>query len=160
MKATRALDIVDRAGIDYELIEHNAGKGEGGYGLSAARELGIDPATVFKTLMVSSQRPLVAVVPASAMLNLKALAKADGVKSLQLMDSRKAERYTGYNIGGISPLGLKRKTATYIDASALDHERIHISAGHRGWHLVIEPKDLIELTAATVAKIADHGKHA
>ncbi|MDO5723606.1 MAG: Cys-tRNA(Pro) deacylase [Flaviflexus sp.] len=159
MKATRALDILDRSGITYQLFEHEAGRGEGGYGRTAARALGVDPAIIFKTLMVSSTSPLVAVIPASGMLSLKKLARVQGVKSLELMDPRKAENYTGYQLGGISPLGLKRATSTVLDASALIHDTIHVSAGRRGWNIALSPHDLIELTGATVADIAEEGRH-
>lgn len=159
MKATRALEVLDRAGISYEVSEYDAIRGAGGYGELAARALGVDPSIVFKTLMVSSTRPLVALIPVSCMLDLKKLAKVNRVKSLVLMAPRKAETYTGYQVGGISPFGMRRATPTVIDASALSHERIHVSAGRRGWNVAINPKDLIELTNAQVAEIAAEGWH-
>jgi len=71
-----------------------------------------------------------------------------------LADANAAERATGYVTGGISPLGQRRALPTVVDASALEHETIHVSAGRRGLELELAPGDLVELTGAHVAPIA------
>src|SRR4029453_3968085 len=92
-----------------------------GYGVEAAEALGIDPGRVFKTLMAEADAPVVAIVPVSAQLDLKALAKACGSKRAALMDAVSAQRRTGYVLGGISPFGQKQTSATVVDESALSH---------------------------------------
>ncbi len=117
--------------------------------------LGLDPASVFKTLVVALDGgPLVvAIVPVGARLNLEALAGALGGKRAELDDGAAAARATGYVLGGISPLGGKRALPTAIDASALAHPTIHVSTGRRGLELALVPADLVRLTRATVAPL-------
>jgi Cys-tRNA(Pro)/Cys-tRNA(Cys) deacylase len=123
--------------------------------LEAAEALGLDPATVFKTLVAEVDGKLaVAIVPVERQLDLKALAAGVGAKKAAMADVKQAERTTGYVAGGISPLGQRRALPTVVDASALDHETIHVSAGRRGLELELAPADLVELTGARVAPIA------
>lgn len=106
--------------------------------------LGVAPEQVFKTLMIETQNgPAVALVPASARLNLRALAKAAGTKSATMMDPSKAEKLTGYVTGGISPLGQKNTYPTFVDTSALTQPRIVISGGKRTLPVLVEPNSLI-----------------
>jgi Cys-tRNA(Pro)/Cys-tRNA(Cys) deacylase len=125
------------------------------YGLEAAAALGMDPRQVFKTLVADVDGALtVAVVPVDAQLDLKALASASGGKKASMADPVAAERATGYVVGGISPLGQRKKLATVIDASALDCPTVLVSAGRRGVDVELAPADLIRLTAARTAPIA------
>jgi Cys-tRNA(Pro)/Cys-tRNA(Cys) deacylase len=91
----------------------------------------------------------VALVPVARQLDLRALGKRAA-----LAGRTAAERATGYVVGGISPLGQRRALPTTVDASALDHETIYVSAGRRGLELELDPADLVRLTAARVAPIA------
>jgi Cys-tRNA(Pro)/Cys-tRNA(Cys) deacylase len=122
----------------------------------AATVLGLAPARVFKTLIaaVDDRQLTVAIVPVTARLNLKALAAAAGGKRAEMADPAAAERATGYVLGGISPLGQRRRLPAVLDASALDHATIFVSGGRRGLEIELAPADLIGLTAATVASIA------
>jgi Cys-tRNA(Pro)/Cys-tRNA(Cys) deacylase len=125
------------------------------YGLEAAHVLGLDPAQVFKTLLASVDGALVvAVVPVSGLLDLKAVAAAVGAKKAAMADPADAERATGYVVGGISPIGQRRQHPTVIDESALGFDTIYVSGGRRGLDLGLAPADLVRITSATVAPIA------
>ena len=150
MAPTPAVATAERAGIRFELHAYEHDPGADSYGLEAAEKLGLDPARVFKTLVASVDGKLrVAVVPVAAQLDLKALGKR-----AELARPAEAERATGYVTGGISPLGQRRPLPTLVDASALGHETIFVSAGRRGLELELDPRDLVALTGAAVAAIA------
>src|SRR5262249_27158157 len=125
-------------------------------GLEAARALGLDPRRVLKTLVaiLDGRRLVVAIVPVGAQLNLKALAAAAGGKRAELAPPAEAQRATGYVAGGISPLGPESRLATVLDARALEHPTVFVSAGRRGLEIELAPADLATLTSATVAPIA------
>lgn len=124
------------------------------YGEEAAAAMGIAAERVFKTLLADVDGALtVAVVPVSGQLDLKALARAVGGRKAAMADPRAAERSTGYVVGGISPLGQKRAHPTVVDATALDHPTVFVSAGRRGLEVELAPADLVRLTAAVTAPI-------
>jgi Cys-tRNA(Pro)/Cys-tRNA(Cys) deacylase len=159
--ATPALTLVRRAGIDHEVLTYEAPERHGkarderpDYGLEAARTLGVDAATVFKTLVtVVDGRPVAAVVPVDRQLDLKALAAAVGGRRAELADPADAERISGSVVGGISPLAPRRSWSVVIDASALDRERVCVSAGRRGLQVALVPADLVRLCTAKIAAI-------
>jgi Cys-tRNA(Pro)/Cys-tRNA(Cys) deacylase len=125
------------------------------YGLEAAEALGVEPGRVFKTLLVEGDKGLaVGIVPVDRQLDLKALATALGVKRVQMADPRAAERVTGYVVGGISPVGQKRRLPTILDESAAAHDTVLVSGGRRGLDLELSPADLRAATDATLAPIA------
>jgi Cys-tRNA(Pro)/Cys-tRNA(Cys) deacylase len=125
------------------------------YGQAAAHGLAVDPARVFKTLVCSVRgQSVVAVVPVTGELDLKALAGAVGAKGAELADRALAERSTGYVAGGISPIGQKRQLLTIIDVSALDWDTIFVSGGRRGLELELAPIDLVNITDGQMALIA------
>ncbi|MEO0662305.1 MAG: aminoacyl-tRNA deacylase, partial [Planctomycetota bacterium] len=112
-----------------------------------------DPRTVFKTLVADADGELVcAVVPVDGTLSLKALARAAGSKRAAMADTKAAERATGYVVGGISPLGQTRALRAFVDASALEHAHVCVSAGQRGLQLRLAPGDLVAVTGATPAE--------
>ncbi len=124
------------------------------YGLEAAAALGVDPRQVFKTLLAEVDGALtVAVVPVDGLLDLKALAAAVGGKRAVMAEPAAAERATGYVVGGISPLGQRRRLPTVVDASALEHGTVLVSAGRRGLDVELSPHDLVRLTGARTAPI-------
>jgi Cys-tRNA(Pro)/Cys-tRNA(Cys) deacylase len=116
--------------------------------------MGVAAERVFKTLLADVDGKLVvAVVPVSGQLDLKALANAVGGKKAAMADPAAAERTTGYVLGGISPLGQRKKLPTVIDASALEYETVFCSAGKRGLEIELAPADLVRLTGASTAAI-------
>lgn len=147
---------LDRAGVTYEVVEYDHDPGADSYAQEAAEALGIDPSEVFKTLLVRAPNGehLVAVVPASSRLDLKAVAAAAGTKRATMADPADAERLTGYVVGGISPFGQKRKLRTFVDSSAGDADQIHVSGGRRGMELVVAPAALADVLDATFAQLA------
>ncbi len=148
--ATPAIAAAEQAGITFHLHAYEHDPKAESYGLEAAEKLGVEPGRVFKTLVASVEGKLrVAVVPVTAQLDLKALGKR-----AELATPADAERATGYVTGGISPLGQRRRLPTVVDASALGHETVFVSAGRRGLELELGPHDLVRLTGASVAAIA------
>jgi Cys-tRNA(Pro)/Cys-tRNA(Cys) deacylase len=124
------------------------------YGAEAAAALGVEPVRCFKTLVATVDGGLtVAVVPVTGSLDLKALAGAVGGKRAAMADPALAERTTGYVRGGISPLGQRKRLPTVVDASALEHGTVYVSAGRRGLEIELAPADLVRLTDAAVAPI-------
>ncbi len=125
--------------------------------LEAANLLGADPNLVFKTIVtlrLKIGKHILAVVPATTHLNLKALAKAVGEKKVRLSTQTEAENLTGLETGGISPLALINKGfQVVIDSSAKSHPQIYISGGQRGLNIQLNPGDLIKLTNARVSDI-------
>jgi Cys-tRNA(Pro)/Cys-tRNA(Cys) deacylase len=148
---TPAVQAAKRAGIDFELHEYEGVElGDGDYALAVAEALGLPPARLFKTLVASVDgRLAVFVVPADRQLDLRAAGKR-----VTLADRATAERATGYVIGGISPLGQRKRLPATVDESALEWETILVSAGRRGLQIELSPADLVALTGATVAAIA------
>lgn len=153
---TPAVTAAKRARIEFRLLEYRHDPGAASYGLEAADALGLDPASVFKTLLAESDggAMVVALVPVACTLDLKALASAIGAKRAAMADPAAAERATGYVVGGISPLGQKKRLPTVIDESALALDTMHVSAGRRGLEIALAPADLVRLCDATTAPIA------
>jgi Cys-tRNA(Pro)/Cys-tRNA(Cys) deacylase len=153
--STPAMVALRQAGVAFAVHEYTHDPDVTAYGQEAARALQLDPQRVFKTLVADVDSALVvAVVPVSAQLSLKALAAAVGGKRAAMADAKMAEKATGYVLGGISPLGQKRTLPTVVDASAVDHSTVYVSGGRRGLDIEITPQDLIELTQARTAPIA------
>lgn len=126
-----------------------------GYGMEAAVVLGVEPERVFKTLMTTVDNELVvAVVPVTGKLDLKALAHACGGKKAAMADRAVAERATGYVAGGISPIGQKTRHRTVIDETAVLSETVFVSGGRRGLDVELTPDDLVSITGAVLADIA------
>ena len=152
---TPAIEFVRRAGVPFEVHEYRHDASTRSFGLEAADALGIEQARVFKTLVASlaSGELVVAVIPVASQLDLKALASTAGAKNASMAEPGEAQRATGYVLGGISPLGQKRRLSTYIDSSALEQGQVFVSAGRRGLEIALDPKDLVSLTHATLAPI-------
>ena len=153
---TPAVKLLERDGADFELRDYAHDPRAPAHGEEAARALGLDPDRVFKTLVarLDDGRLAVGIVPVSGQLDLKALARAAGARRATMAEPAEAERATGYVLGGISPLGQKKRLATFLDASAEAFERIHVSAGRRGLEIGLAPVDLIRLSRARLAPLA------
>jgi Cys-tRNA(Pro)/Cys-tRNA(Cys) deacylase len=153
--ATPATKLLAQQKITHTVHEYKHDPRAESYGTEAADALGIPPERVFKTLVVSVDGTLaVGVVPVTGSLDLKSLAAAAGGKRASMADPAAAERSTGYVLGGISPLGQRKRLRTVIDSSASEYETVFVSAGRRGLEIELAPADLVRLTGATVAEIA------
>jgi Cys-tRNA(Pro)/Cys-tRNA(Cys) deacylase len=151
---TPATVALTRAGIGFSLHPYDHDPRATSYGEEAATALGLDPARVFKTLMAAVDgRLVVAIVPVSGQLDLKALARAVGGSKAVMAEVTAAERATGYVAGGISPVGQKRPHPTVLDESALTHPTVYVSAGRRGLDLEIAAADLVAITGAITAQV-------
>jgi Cys-tRNA(Pro)/Cys-tRNA(Cys) deacylase len=130
--------------------------------LETARFLNVEPEQVFKTIVVRREKPtkpLLAVVPGPASVDLKLLAAAMSEKKVHLPTEREAEQLTGLQAGGISPLALLNKGfQVVLDSSAQNYSEIHISGGQRGINIKLPVADLIKLTHAQVAPICHREK--
>ena len=160
--STRAIAELRRSGIAHTVREYDApaataaGRHERpSYGLDAAAALGVDPRRIFKTLVAAVDGSLaVAIVPVAGELDLKALADALGGRRAEMADPAAAERATGYVVGGISPIGQKRRLPTVLDDSADAYETVMVSGGRRGFDIELRPADLLAATGGTLAPIA------
>ncbi len=154
---TPAINTAKKAKISFQVHEYAHNPATPSYGQEAADALGQPPQRVFKTMLVAlngdGRRLAVAIVPVSGSLDLKALAAALGAKKVTMADATDAERVTGYVVGGISPLGQKKRLPTVLDVQALEYPSIYMSAGRRGLEIEMAAADLITLTAATTASI-------
>lgn len=147
---TPAINAAKKAKIAYTLHHYDHDPASPSYGREAAEKLGLDEARVFKTLIVEldSGSLAVGIVPVSAMLSMKLLARAAGAKKAAMAEKGAVARATGYVLGGVSPLGQKKRLPTFIDLSAADLPTIFVSAGRRGLDLELKPADLATLTGA------------
>lgn len=142
---TPAIRELDKAGIEYRLHRFDGQAGDQGYGLAAATELNLNPKQVFKTLMITQGDQFAcAMVPVDTQLNLKKAAKALGWKRAQMAEPKQAERETGYTVGGISPLGQRKRHRRLIDKSALDFHAVYFSGGQRGLDIELSPQALLD----------------
>ncbi|PTA44399.1 Cys-tRNA(Pro) deacylase [Micromonospora sp. RP3T] len=154
-QGTPATMLLTRRKIAHSTHPHAVSPDAPNYGALVADALGVPPERVFKSLVTDVDGGLtVAVVPVTGELDLKALAVAVGGKRAALADRAVAERATGYVRGGISPLGQRRALPTVVDASALAHPTVYVSAGRRGLQVQLAPGDLVALTGAVTAPIA------
>lgn len=134
---------------DYQHDANAISHGES-YGQEAADKMGVSRAQVFKTLVVclDTKELAVAVIPVSNMLSMKHIAKSAKAKKSMMANKQDVERSTGYVLGGVSPLGQKKRLRTFIDSSAKNFETIYVSAGKRGLEVELNPKDLASLLVA------------
>ncbi|MFD9790612.1 Cys-tRNA(Pro) deacylase [Streptomyces sp. NPDC059070] len=152
---TPATVALTAAGTPFTVHAYEHDPAAASYGEEAAAALGVSPDRVFKTLVADVDGELtVAVVPVAGSLDLKALAAAVGGKRAAMADPAAAERATGYVLGGISPLGQRRRLRTVLDASASAHETVCVSAGRRGLEVELSPADLAALTGAVLSPVA------
>ena len=154
MARTPALGALERAGIGFEVHVYDHDPAAASYGLEAAERLGVDAARVFKTLVADVDgKPHVAVLPVEAELDLRSLGKRAA-----LAKPADAERITGYVLGGISPVGQRRRLPTLVDESALAWATIFVSAGRRGLEVELAPADLLSITGGTTQRLTRGGE--
>jgi Cys-tRNA(Pro)/Cys-tRNA(Cys) deacylase len=153
---TPAIDLLKKAKAQHRVLSYQHDPKSQSYGLEAAEKLGLPANRVFKTLLAATERAelLVAVVPVVCTLDLKALAQAAGVKKVEMADPVLAQRSTGYLVGGISPLGQKKRLRTFIDVSAEQFDSIYVSAGRRGLEVELDARILAQHTNGSLVAIA------
>jgi Cys-tRNA(Pro)/Cys-tRNA(Cys) deacylase len=152
---TPATVALEAAGITFVAHTYVHADTATNFGAEAAAELGQGDGQVFKTLVVQADQELVvAVVPVSGRLDLKALAAAVGAKKAHLADPALAQTRTGYVVGGISPLGQKTRLRTVIDETSELYDTVFVSGGRRGFDIELSPADLARSAEATFAAIA------
>ncbi|MFW2177991.1 MULTISPECIES: Cys-tRNA(Pro) deacylase [unclassified Moraxella] len=154
---TPAINIAKKLKLNFQIHEYQHDPNSDSYGLEAAEKMGVDPARVFKTLVVADEHGklavAVAVVPVEHRLNLKKIAKAVGLKKMDMADPKLVERTTGYVLGGVSPLGQKKRLPTVIDITAKDLVTMFCSAGRRGLEIELSPQDLANALGASFVEI-------
>lgn len=158
IKKTNAIRILENLKIPYEAKEydddgeHPLAKGAAG---RTAEKLGVDPATVYKTIVMRTETKELCVFLQSSLheINLKKARNAAGCKDINPIKPEELLAATGYVRGGCSPLGMKKKLRTFIDSSALELEKINISAGIRGMQLSVSPQDLVKACDAEVVDL-------
>ena len=155
---TPAINLAKQLKLDYQLHDYVHDSQAESYGLEAAEKLGVAAEQVFKTLVVQSETATlaVAIVPVNATVNFKKMAKAIGCKKVQMAEPKQVERSTGYVLGGVSPLGQKKRLLTVIDSAAQAQATIYISAGRRGLEIELPAQQLADALNARFIDIADH----
>jgi Cys-tRNA(Pro)/Cys-tRNA(Cys) deacylase len=153
-RSTPATVALEKAGIAFTLHEYDYDPDAARIGMQAAEALGIPPARLLKTLMAKAGNSVVCVlVPSDKEVSLKRLAAAAGAKDAAMLPPAEAERVTGYHVGGISPLGQKRRAQSFIEEAALAHDTILVNGGRRGLQIQIAPADLVRFLNATPAAL-------
>ncbi|MDV6328923.1 Cys-tRNA(Pro) deacylase [Idiomarina sp. Sol25] len=152
---TPAIDIARKSRISFKVHEYSHDPASESYGDEAAEKLAVPQEQVFKTLVVSldGKELAVGIIPVSSRLSLKLIAKALGAKKAAMAVQSDVERVTGYVLGGVSPLGQKKRLRTIIDTSATYNPTVFISAGRRGLDMELAPEDLKALVSGEFVKI-------
>ena len=153
---TPATKLLKANKIDFSIHEYEHDANAKSFGLEAAEKLNLRVEEVFKTLLVTDEKNyFVAILPVHHQLNLKKVAQAVGAKKLKMSDPKDAERLTGYLVGGISPVGQKKRLKTVIDQSAVQLEKLYVSGEKRGLDIGLKPQDLAKVLSATFADVLD-----
>jgi len=152
---TPATNLAKKLKISHTVHEYEHDPSSESYGLEAAEKLQVAPERVFKTLVVAadSGELVVGIVPVAEMLSMKLIAKAIGAKKATMADKKAVERSSGYVLGGVSPLGQKKRLRTVIDSSAKNFPTVYVSAGRRGLEIELAPEDLRKAINASFAEL-------
>ena len=152
---TPAINLLKKNKCEFKVHKYDHDPACENYGEEAAQKLGLDENQVFKTLLVelSPKELAVAVLPVSKQLSLKEVANAFKAKKAVMANKQEAQKVTGYLLGGISPLGQKKRLKTILDESVKSYETIFVSGGKRGLDIEVKPQDLIKLLNANYYKV-------
>lgn len=151
---TPAINLAKKLKIEHQIYEYQHDPKAESFGLEASEKLGVSPDRVFKTLVANTGEQLVvAVLPVNQKLDLKRVAKAVKAKKAVMAEPNLVERTTGYVLGGVSPLGQKKRLTTLIHQSACEFDSIYVSAGRRGLEIELSAQDLKQALKATLCEI-------
>jgi Cys-tRNA(Pro)/Cys-tRNA(Cys) deacylase len=153
-RSTPATTALEKAGIAFTLHEYDYDPNAARIGMQAAEALGVAPDRLLKTLMAKAGNAIVCVMaPSDREVSLKRVAAAAGAKDACMLPPAEAERITGYHVGGISPLGQKKRTTAFIERTALSHATVLVNGGRRGLQIEVAPSDLVRATGAKAADL-------
>lgn len=153
---TPAITLLKKQKIDFSIHEYDHDPNNTNFGQEAVEKLGLTDVEVFKTLLATDGKNyFVAVLPVAYQLSLSKFAKAVGVKKLRMADMASAERITGYLVGGISPIGQKKRLTTVISDTAQSLDKMYVSGGRRGLDVGLVPADLAGVLEADFADVID-----
>ncbi|EPJ4657386.1 Cys-tRNA(Pro) deacylase [Pseudomonas aeruginosa] len=153
-KATQAMIALEKAGCAFEVLEYDYDATAKQLGMFAAAAVGVSPESVLKTLMLEADgKPICVVVPVDRTVSLKKVAKLVGAKNAQMMPPAKAQKQTGYTVGGISPFGQKSRARVFLDETAMFHSQVVINGGKRGVLIKVSPQEAQAVTSAQVADL-------
>lgn len=155
---TPAINLADKLKLTYQIHEFDHDNNAASFGLEAAEKMNVDGAQIFKTLVVQTDSKVlaVAIVPVTTTLNFKKMAKALGCKKVQMAEPNLVLKSTGYVLGGVSPLGQKKRLPTVIDTTANNFATIFVSAGRRGLEIELSANDLATALTAKFADISEN----
>lgn len=153
---TNVMRLLDAAGISYRAMEYEVDENDLS-GVHVAKQLGQDPDSCFKTLVLKGEKSgyLVCCIPVAEELDLKKVARAAGDKKVEMLPMKELLPITGYIRGGCSPIGMKKKFPTYIEETAQLYSEIAVSAGMRGAQVILDPEALREFTGAVFADLIE-----
>ncbi len=128
---------------------------KGGTAVSA-RELKLEEHAVIKTLIMEDEqkRPLIVLMHGDRQVSTKELARYLKVKTITPCKPEVADRHSGYQVGGTSPFGTKRKMPVYMEASILELDRVYINGGKRGFLVGLNPQDIVRILQAEPVHVA------
>jgi len=152
---TPAVNLLKKRKVTFSIHQYKHDADNTSFGEEAAEKLGLDSQRVFKTLVVQldNSELAVAIIPVAEKLSMKYCAKVLGAKKAAMAEQSLVEKATGYLLGGISPLGQKKRLRTLLNDSAMGYETIFISAGRRGLEIELSPQDLLQQTNGVTASI-------
>ncbi len=152
---TPAITLLMKHKITHRVHEYEHDSNSDSFGMEAAEKLAVDPQRIYKTLVLEldNKQLAVGIVPVQHMISPKLVAKQNNTKKAKMADKDRVSKVTGYVLGGVSPLGQKRKLPTCIDQTAAEYDTIFVSGGRRGLDIEVSPHDLASLCGAEFADI-------